>query len=343
MFYDRSARSWVALVSLGSRQGKRIRRKVRAPSEHAARAELERLLRSYRAGGSPSSATLDEYLHRWLLEHQPQVRPSTFVSYRGHVEQHISPLLGGIITARLQPADVRRLIAERLAAGLSPATVGRIVTTLRIALNQAVNDRSLPDNAAAAVRLPRVHREPVRAATAEDIARVREAVRGDELEALYVLLMGTGMRVGEACSLDWRDLDLERGTVFIRQGKTPRAIRTINLSASVVAALRAHRGRSRRVGPDEPVFLGPRAGERLRTWTVSHAFPRLLGRHGLRKMRVHDLRHGFATRAISRGANLRTIADILGHSRPSITTDVYAHVIPEDQRQAVDSVGAELA
>lgn len=343
MFYDHASRTWVALVSMGSRGGKRVRRKARARTEREARYQLERMLRAYQPGGNPATHTLDAFLQRWLTEHGPNVSEATAVSYRGHVERHISPLLGGIIVARLQPADVRRLIADRLHAGLSPTTVGRIVTTLRIALNQAVADRVLPDNVAKSVKLPRVRREPVRAATADDYGRIREAVRGDPLEALYVLLMGTGMRVGEACDLDWRDVDLDAGTVFIRRGKTPRAVRTVNLSQSVVMALRAHRARSKRYDPTEPVFLGPRAGERLRTWTVSHAFPRLLERHGLRRMRVHDLRHGFATRAISRGASLRTVADILGHSRPSITSDIYAHAIPEDQRQAVDIVGSELA
>lgn len=343
VFYDRAARSWVALVSLGSRNGKRVRRKIRARSEYAARQELDKMLRLFRGGGSPATETLDDFLHRWLEEHRPSIRASTATSYAGHIDRHISPLLGGIVVSRLQPPDVRRLIADRLRAGLSPATVGRIVTTLRIALNQAVADRELPDNPASAVRLPRVQREPVRAATADDLHRIREAVRGDELEALYVLLLGTGMRAGEACGLDWRDVDLERGTVFIRRGKTPRAVRTINLSASVVAALKEHRIRSKVVGPTMPVFLGPRSGKRLQVWTVSHHFPRLLERAGLPHMRVHDLRHAFATRAISRGASLRTVADILGHSRPSITTDVYAHAVPEDQREAVDFVGAELA
>lgn len=343
VFYDHAANSWVALVSLGSRSGKRIRRKARAKTEREARYELERMLRAYSTGGNPATQTLDDFLHRWLVDHGPSVRKSTLVSYTGHVRRHISPLLGGIVVARLQPADVRRLIADRLAAGLSPATVGRIITTLRIALNQAVDDRALPDNPAKRVKLPRVVRDPIRAATAEDISRIREAVRGDPLEALYVLLMGTGMRLGEACDLDWRDLDLEGGTVFIRRGKTPKAVRTVDLSTEVVLPLKAHRIRSKRVGANEPVFLGPRSGERLQPWTVSHAFPRLLMRAGLRPMRVHDIRHGFATRAISRGASLRTVADILGHSRPSITSDIYAHAIPEDQRRAVEIVGSELA
>jgi len=183
----------MAIVSLGTRDGRRVRRKVRARSEPDARAHLERMLRSFRAGGAPAAETLDEYLRHWLADHGPNVGPRTHVSYRGHVELHIAPLLGGILTARLQPGDVRRLIADRLRAGLSPATVGRIITTLRIALGQAVRDRTIPDNPASAVRLPRVDREPIRAASAADIVALREAVRGDELEALYVLLMGTGI------------------------------------------------------------------------------------------------------------------------------------------------------
>jgi len=339
VFYDHHAHSWVAVVSLGTRDGQRVRRKIRAPSQATARAELERLHRSYRPGSAPSSETLDRYLARWLREHTPNVGRRTAVSYAGHVERHISSLLGGILLPRLQPSDVRRLIADRLRAGISPSTVGHIVTTLRIALNQAVRDRVLVENAASAVRLPKVQREPVRPLTASEAVRIRDAVRGDPLEALYVLLMGTGMRLGEACGLDWRDIDLEAGTAFIRHGKTARSVRTVPLSAPVVLALRAHR--SRRIG-SEAVFLGPRSGKRLSTATVSHAFPRLLQRAGLRPMRVHDLRHGFATRAVAKDVHMRVIADILGHANPSITANTYAHVAPDDQREAADAVGSEL-
>lgn len=342
MFYDHSARTWVAMVSMGSRGGKRIRHKVRAKTEPAARVELERLQRTYRSGGSPTNETLDEYLHRWLDEHKPSVTERTMVSYRGHVTRHISPLLGGILLGRLQPSDVRRLVADRISAGLAPATIVRIVTTLRIALKQAVADRIIPDNPASGVKLPKVVREPIRALTTEHARRIREAIRGDELEAVYVLLMGTGMRAGEACGLDWRDVDLDAGTAFIRRGKTARSIRTVYLSAPVVMALRAHRARAKRVGPNEPVFYGPRSDRRLLTSTLSHAFPRILERAGLPRMRVHDLRHGYATRAISRGASIPTVANNLGHSRASITADIYAHAIPEDQRIASDLVGSEL-
>ena len=152
--------SWSRMVA-----GKRTRVRVRTHSPEDAELELDKLRRAYGAGADPATMTLDIYLEAWLLDHGPSVRATTLKSYRGHVRDHIRPLLGGIVVNRLRPADVRRLIADRLAAGKSPATVGHIVTTLRIALGAAVRDRSIPDNAATAVRLPRVENEPIRPLT----------------------------------------------------------------------------------------------------------------------------------------------------------------------------------
>ena len=338
VYQDVAAGCWVAQVSLGVRDGKRIRRKVRAASEDEARVELERLRRAYSAGADPAKGTLDHYLADWLASHRHVVRASTMTSYRGHVELHISPLLGGISVARLRPSDVRRLIEDRLAAGLSPATVGRIITTLRIALNQGVRDRTLLDNAANGVSLPRVHREPIEAMTAATAQHILDAVRGDHLEALYVLLLGSGMRVGEACALDWRDVDLDSGSVFIREGKTRAARRTIPLPAFVVAALRAHRASAKRVGPAEPVFLGERSSERLRVDSASHQFPALLQAQGLPRLTVHQLRHATATLLLQRGVPMRDIADILGHANPSMTANVYSHVSQDSKRLAMHTL-----
>lgn len=338
----RSQGSWIAAYPLGVVDGKRVIKRARCHSREEARDALQRFQRTYGAGGKAAAGTLDAYLRDWLAHHGPTVRPRTLESYRGHIALHISPLLGGIPVSRLQPDDVRRLIADRLAAGLSPTTVARIVTTLRIALGQGVRDRALPDNPAAAVRLPRAEPLPVRAMTGEQLAQVRNAIRGHPFEPIYLLLMGTGVRVGEALGLDWRDVDLERGTAYIRYGKTARSVRTIHLSRPVLAALNAHHAASQRTAPDDPVFVGPRGGKRIGKDTVNHAFTRLLAAAGLPHLRVHDLRHGFATRALTLGANMRVIADALGHANPATTARVYAHVVPEALRETTDLVGAEL-
>lgn len=339
--YDRAAGVWIARISLGIVSGKRIRRKVRAPTERAAKAELEALRRVYAAGMQPSTDTLDRYLSAWLRTHRPTVRASTIVSYTGHVTLHISPLLGGIPLVRLRPADVRRLIADRLARGLSPATVGRIVSTLRIALTQAVRDGLVPSDATQGVKLPRVEYEPVAALSEAQAAAITDAARGTFMEALVVLLLGSGIRLGEACGLDQADVDLERAYVLVRRSKTQ--VRAVRVSDDAVEALRGHLASLKRMGPREPVFVGPRSGERLTTATISHAFPRLLEKAGLSRLTPHGLRHGAASLMVAQGVHMRVVAEQLGHRNPAVTARIYAHVTPEGLSDAVRTLNRRKA
>jgi integrase len=331
--FDRTTRSWVARISLGTRNGRRVVRKARASSEEAAKRELERLRRAYLADADPANETLHEYLAAWLRSHGPSVRESTLVSYTGHVELHISPLLGGIPVARLRQTDVRRLIENRLAAGLSPATVRRIHATLHMALERGVDERRLVDNAAAGVRLPRVEPKAVAAMSEDQAAAILAACRGTFLEALVELLLGSGLRLGEALGLDQADVDVEGRFVVVRRSKT--TVRAVPISDDAAEALRRHILRLKRIGPREPVFVGPRTHHRLTTTTVSHAFPKLLEAAGLPRLTPHALRHGVATLLVARGMPMRHVAEQLGHRNPALTARVYAHVLPEAQREGV--------
>ena len=351
----------MAALSLGydRKTGKRRVIRRRAPDDKAADRALKRLQHEWGLAGEVAFVRLDDYLTDWLAVIEPTIAASTHVSYSGHVDNHISPLLGHLSVGSLRPTDVHRLIRRSLDDGASASTVGRIVTTLRMALQAAVRDGELTTNVAQ-VKLPRVTREPIEAMTAQRAQQILEAVKGDHLEALYVLLLGTGMRLGEACGLDWRDVDLGlsgsrvssvsrapgsrettgaepvRGAaqVFIRHGKTRSATRTIPLAPFVVRALAAHKAATPRYGASEPVFLGERTSERLRGSTVSHAFPRLMVAAGLPRLTVHALRHGTATLLLAKGLPMRDIADILGHANPSLTARVYAHTIQESRDRA---------
>ena len=357
-YHDRGQDRWVAQLSLGidPRTGKRriVRRTVKDPRD--VDDALAFLRRRYIGVGPVGALTLDDFLADWLRVTRPTVALRTHASYSQLVKDHVSPLLGGIRVAELRPADVKRLIADRLAAGLSPSSVHRVVGTLRMALGQAVADGELPTNVAR-VKLPRVEHEHVAAMTPEQADRILELVRfhvapdgtehGRMLEPVVTLLLGCGLRISEACALDWRDLRLPKPgkppkgdeTVTIRLGKTRAARRTIPLPVFVTEALLAHRGRATRIGPDEPVFIGEQ-GERLRRDTVSHAFKRVVDRAGLGPMRVHDLRHGTATLLVARGVPMRVVAEVLGHADPAITAQVYAHVSLDSKRQAMTEMDA---
>ena len=331
VFYDHHARSWVAVVSIGSRHGKRIRRKVRAASERAAKVELDRLQRAYTNSTDPTTGTLGDYLDAWLRSHSRSVRASTATSYAGHVNLHIAPLLGGIPLAKLRPADVRRLVDDLESKRLSPATIVRTVTTLRIALNEAVGERVIPDNPASPVKLPRVERDPVRALTEAEADRILDAVRGHWCEHIVRVLLGSGMRLGEAIGLDQGDV-LE-GFVRVRISKTK--VRAVRITEDAADAIREAIAIAPRRGAAEPIFYGSRTGDRMRADSVSQVFPKLMAAAGLGHITPHGLRHGAATLMLSAGVPMRAIADQLGHATPSITANIYAHVIPDLQRAAV--------
>lgn len=332
VYHDRTNRCWWARFPLGVVNGKRVGKKVRAPTREAAELELEELRRIYAAGGDPSRQTLGVYLTEWIAAHGPSVRESTRVSYTGHIDLHISPLLGGMLLRKVRPADVRRLIAHLTAQGKSPATVGRIVTTLRIALGAAVRDRAILDNPAAHVRLPRVERDPVVALGEAQAAAIIDATRETWMGPLVVLLLGSGLRLGEACGLDQGDV----GDRFVLVRRSKTTVRAVPVSDDAAEALRAHMATLVRRGDREPLFFGHRSKkERLRPASVSHAFPLALVAAGLPRMTPHGLRHGVATLMVARGVHMRVVAEQLGHRNPAITAKVYAHVLPEASREAV--------
>ena len=139
---------WIARVSIGTIDGKRRSMERWAPDEDRARDALRELLDIVGAGVDPGDpkTTLDAYLRSWLVHVKATMSAATYASYRGHVENHISPLLGGAIVRKLAPRDIRRLIRDRQAAGLASAyrlqqaADGRQANCLRIGKSQV--DRS---------------------------------------------------------------------------------------------------------------------------------------------------------------------------------------------------------
>lgn len=341
VYYSKAERRWIARFPLGVVKGKRISERAKRRTEREARFELERFRRIHAAGVAPVTGTLDEYLEGWLNLPR-EIEDSTLVSYRSHVNDYISPILGGIPVMRLRPADVDRLIVSlhgkrgKRGKPLSATTVRRIVTTLRIALNRAVNRGELAQNVARMVDLPRVDTRPVDAMSAAQADRLLEAVHGHWIEPLVRVLLGSGLRLGEALALNQGDLFLEEGFVRLRKSKT--TIRAVPVSEDAVDALRLARTWAPRRGDDQPVFYGPKTGDRLRSSTVSHALPLLLERAGLPRVTPHGLRHGAATLMVAGGVHMRVVAEQLGHRNPALTARVYAHVVPEVQREAVQAL-----
>jgi integrase len=292
------------------------------------------------------------------------------------------PALGRIALARLSPVDVERTLAEFLKSGrpvggtaaakgtrgrqrtISPLTVRHIRATLRMALADAERDGLATRNAAALARPPRVPSQAIAYLTGEQVRRLLDATADDVNGALYATLVGTGLRLGEALGLGWPDVDLITGTVSVRRSmalradgsyglaepKTVKSRRTVPLTAVARLALQRQRVRQAEwrlaagtAWQDTRALVFTDAiGRGLRPRDVSYACARLRV-PGLAKVRLHELRHTFATLALAQGVGLATVADLLGHSGVAITAQHYAAVVPELKRDAADAVDRALA
>jgi integrase len=294
--------------------------------------------------------SVGEYLDRWLNDSdRGSVRPSTYERHEQIVRLHLKPALGRVKLSKLTPAHVQGLYRDKLDSGLSPATVQKIHTVLHKALAQALKWNMIPRNATDAVKAPRPAPEEMHPLSPEEARKLIEAVRGDTLEALYVLAVHTGMRQGELLALKWEDVNLNEGVIRIRrtlmrsggrialgETKTRGSRRPVHLTGAAVEALRGHLERQlediERLGDlyrDDGLVFTTGVGTPINPSNLRRrSFAPLLERAGLPQIRFHDLRHTCATLLLSRNVHPKYVQELLGHATVAITLDTYSHMIP---------------
>jgi integrase len=308
--------------------------------------------------------TVEQFLLSWLEMTQHTIRPRTWKRYKEYVQLHILPALSKVRLAKLTAQQVQALYTAKLQEGLSPTTVHHLHATLHRALDRAVRLGLVQRNVGDLVDVPRMtHREMV--TLSEEQARtLLNVAKGARLEALYVLALATGMRLGELLALRWRDVDLDGATLQVKatlhftpgggyvfaEPKTDFSRRRIALSRIAVWALRAHRERqveeqSRLAETWEDLGLVftntvgcPLDGLNL----LKYWYYPLLKKANLPKIRFHDLRHTAATLLLGRGINPKVVSEMLGHSHISVTLGIYSHVTPHMQQQAASAMDAAL-
>lgn len=232
--------------------------------------------------------------------------------------------------------------------------------TLRTALNSAYRRRLIPYNPAGQVELDA---EPTRERevwTPAELATFLAVAAADRLGAAYHLLAMTGMRRGECCGLHWSDVDLDAGTLTIRQQltqsgrkrafgepKTKRGARKISLDVATVAALRSHRAvqASERLSwgaaySNEDLVFCREDGSPVAPDMVSRRFMDLSRRAGLPRIVLHGLRHTSATHALAAGVDVTIVSKRLGHARSSFTADAYTRLPEQVDRDAAELIAA---
>ena len=344
-------------------------------SKREAEKELAKALASITYGTytQPSKMLLGEFLSQeWLPAIESTIRPTTFLSYRGHVERHLVPALGRLPLQQLTGAQINAFYAKLMSQGgddgkrkISPSTVRRIHATLHRALKDAVRWNQIPRSPAEAADPPRAAcgaDHEMKVWSLKELKTFLAQERESRLYPLWLTLATTGMRRGEVLGLRWQDLDLEAQSVSIRQTrvmagyqpllstpKTRRGKRLVALDPATVAALKETRRGQKEEGLaagslwKESGFVFTREdGQPYHPERVSTLFVQAVKKAGLPRIRLHDLRHTYATLALSAGVHPKIVSERLGHANIGITLDCYSHCLPALSEEAACRVAALL-
>ena len=162
--------------------------------------------------------TVAEWFATYLDEHAAaRLRPRTLANYRRTVERHVLPTLGKQRLDKVRPEHLTRLYRDKVAAGLSPATVRYVHAVIRAALGLAVSWGRIPRNVALLVEPPASAHSEITPLTVEDARALLAAAGGVRLGARWVVGLSLGLRQGEALGLRWEDVDLTAGVICVRR------------------------------------------------------------------------------------------------------------------------------
>jgi integrase len=362
----RKSGGWYAQYTVYTSEGRK-RRTLYGKTRQEVATKLSKALAD-REGGltfDAGSLTVGEYMTRWLSHSvQDTVSQKTYERYESIVRVHLSPALGRIRLKALTSDHVRGLYREKLNSGLAPRTVLHIHRTLSKALKQATDDGLIPRNAAASVKPPQARREEMQPLSRNQVGMFLDTVKGDRMEALYVLAVTSGLRQGELLALKWEDVDLEganptlevRRSLSETRGRrsfvTPKSSRGrhLRLSKRAASALRVHRKRQleERVlkagfWEDHGLIFPSEVGTPMSGRNLYRAFKIRVKRAALpQTLRFHDLRHTCATLLLRQGINPKFVQELLGHADISLTLNTYSHVLPDMGDAAAGGMDAAL-
>jgi integrase len=346
------------------------RRYVSAKTKTGCREKLRRAMSDADQGFvfDAGKQTVGGYMVRWIEDFaKADLAARTYHNYKLQIREHIIPAFGTMKLSKLDTPNIQALYSAKLRDGLKPSSVRYIHAVLHRALSKAVELRLIARNPASSADPPKVRHEEITPLDNDQTREFLDAARGQKHEALYVLSLTCGLRMGESLGLRWSDIDFDVGTLRVnrqlqrmrRDGDKPGGLvfsepknasrRTIDLPQRALEALRSHRKyqleemlRASSYEDSDLVFA-TRKGTPLDAQNiVNRHFKPLLKHAALPNIRWHDLRHTCATLLLGRGVHPKLVQHLLGHASITMTLDRYSHWIPSMGRHAADGMDEAL-
>ena len=357
---------WEGRIVVGHKDGGTpIFRYVLAKTQKELTKKLHAKILEYRGVelSEESSMTLAEWLEKWLSEYKVNtIRASTLERYSRDIANHVIPRLGYKKISFITTNDIQKMYVdikengriknrEKHGSVLSDSMVRSIHMMLHQAFEDAVKERLISKNPTKGTTIPKKSHAEMQVLNKEQMDRFFEEIDKDEIwRDFFYTELTTGLRRGEICGLKWCDFDEKHGTlsvcrnatakkgggVSIGETKTDTGNRLIYLPESTVKMLK----KRKKHALTEWIFSNPyRPEDPLLPNSAYQKLKKILKKAELPNIRFHDLRHTFATHALTSGVDAKTLSKILGHTNASFTLDTYTHVTSDMQDRAANIVG----
>jgi len=349
---------WIFIEHQGKRKAKKIGKDKRLAKELAKRIEAKLALGDFDLDPAEKAPvfTLSEYANLWLEKYVKPLRRETTVERYSHTfKRYIDPALGSRRLDEITRKDVRDLLLSIHGKGLSYSTVCLARDVLSGIFNHAVDDEVVSVNPVQGVvkrlQLDRKKNCDFEAFTKDEVSHFLAVCREyrPDYHAFFLTAFRTGARLGELLALTWGDIDFHGKFIRInkswKRGKiTPTKtgrVRRVDMSDQLSEELKVLLSRRKKEALAEgrqvhDYLFHDGTGKPLSQNTVRNVFKAVLKRAGLREIRLHDIRHTFASLLLSDGQSPVYVKEQLGHSSIQMTVDIYGHLIPSSNREAVN-------
>ncbi|BDP42586.1 site-specific integrase [Deinococcus aetherius] len=297
--------------------------------------------------------TVEQWLRSWLPLARSKLAPTTHANYVHLAERHIYPVLGPVTLQGLKPSHVREFYTGLVEQGYSKSVLRQVRAILCGALHDALLDEIVHRNVAELAQLPQAKPEREgRALHATETQVFLAQARTHRLGVVFEVAVATGLRRGELCGLRWAFVDLELGTIQVRENlpvvggrptpgplKTKTSLRDVPLAPETLALLQAHRARQIEeraalglpFDPEGHVFTRP-DGSRLNPDHLTKLTQTIARQAGLGSVRLHDLRHTNTSLLLRHRVPPEIVSRQLGHSRVEFTLNRYRHIFADEGR-----------
>ena len=366
---------WRSRIMIGyNSDGKPIRKEFYGKTQKEAKEKLEEFKKQYLLQyiEIDDKTTLEQWFFTYMFEYkQNKIKPSSFERYEGIYRNYIlNTTLGATKLSKLNVTVIQKYYNTLLSEGISPSTIKSINQHLKPCLGEAEKQDYIPKNFAKMVDLPKTTVDTkIEILTREQQKLFIKAIEGHKLEVLFLVALGTGLRLGEILGLKWSDINFEENILTVNRSlkrvsfiskdlkkeykvieqepKTKNSYRTVPIPNDVLIKIKKHRLEQNKAilqagelyNNSNYVFCNE-LGYPLDSKRPTRNLKSILTKLSIDPIKFHGLRKTYATRLFESGVPPKTVQSLLGHSDISITLNIYTQVMDDVKFEAIEKINS---